>query len=142
MHRVLRPGGSVLLSFEPVWTCSYGHHLHHRPALAALLPPWAHLLFTPASMRAALAERWPADAPLSLDAAIQWIYVGPALNRLPGPELRRLLEQGPFEVEWIAPLPDADDERLRAIAEWLAGVLPFSAAELLTRGYSALLNKR
>ncbi len=142
MHRVLRPGGSALLSFEPVWTCSYGHHLHHRPALAALLPPWAHLVWTPETMRAALAERWPAGAALTLDEVLRWIYAGTALNRLPGPELRRVLEQGPFEVEWIAPLPDTVDEATRAVAEWLARLLPWSAEELLTRGYSALLNKR
>ncbi len=141
LHRVLRPGGSALLSFEPVWTCSYGHHLHHLPRVAALLAPWAHLLHAPDELRAWLAPRWPASAELSLDAALHWIYSGPALNRVPGPELRRLVEASAFAVEWIVPLDDADAEA-RAQAEATARKLPWTPAELLTRGYSALLNRR
>ena len=29
LHRVTRPGGAALISFEPVWTSARGHHLHH-----------------------------------------------------------------------------------------------------------------
>jgi SAM-dependent methyltransferase len=140
LHRVLRPGGSALLSFEPVWTCSYGHHLHHLPQIAALLPPWAHLRHTSDELRARLAPRWPTSAPLSLDAALRWTYSGTALNRVPGPALRRLVEESAFAVCWIVPLEDADPAA-RAQAEDAARELPWTAEELLTRGYSALLDK-
>ncbi len=55
--RVLKPGGQALLTFEPVWSCSYGHHLHHFGDCADLLPPWAHLTHTPERMRESLAGR-------------------------------------------------------------------------------------
>lgn len=142
MHRVLRRGGSALVSFEPVWTCSYGHHLHHLPGVARLIPPWAHLLWTPESLRAALGAGWPADAPLALDAVVHSIFAGDFINRLPGRELLRWFRESDFEIEWTAPLPDDDADGKRAIAEYLARVLPYDAEELMTRGYTLLLNKR
>jgi SAM-dependent methyltransferase len=142
MHRVLRRGGSALVSFEPVWTCSYGHHLHHLPGVARLIPPWAHLLWTPASLRAALGPRWPADAPLGLEAVVHSIFAGDFINRLPGRELLRQFQQSEFEIEWTAPLPDDDTGGKREIAAYLARLLPYDAEELLTRGYTLLLNKK
>lgn len=142
MHRVLRPGGSALVSFEPVWTCSYGHHLHHLPDLARLIPPWAHLVCTPEQLRAVLRERWPAEAPLALEAALDAIYHADVINRRPGRALLRWFQESAFEIEWTAPLPDDQSDGRRAVAEYLARLLPYEADELLARGYSLLLNKR
>lgn len=141
MHRVLRPGGSALVSFEPVWTCAYGHHLHHLPGVARLIPPWAHLLCAPESLRAALGPGWPTDAPLSLDAVLHSIYAADFINRRPGRELLRWFQESEFEIEWTAPLPDDGAQGRRAVAEYLARLLPYDAQELLTRGYTLLLNK-
>ena len=39
MLRVVKPGGLVYLSFDPIWTCDSGSHFQHRVA-----GPWQHLL--------------------------------------------------------------------------------------------------
>ena len=36
--RVLRVGGQALLTFEPVWSSPYGHHLHHFGDCAKVVP--------------------------------------------------------------------------------------------------------
>jgi SAM-dependent methyltransferase len=142
LHRVLVPGGAAFVSFEPIWTCSYGHHLHHLPELASLVAPWAHLLWTPETMRQALLPRWPARAELSLDQAVHWVYEGPFINRLPIDALRRLFERSPFEIEWQVPLRDSDEGGKPELARYLERLLPWSADELMTIGFSILLVKR
>jgi 2-polyprenyl-3-methyl-5-hydroxy-6-metoxy-1,4-benzoquinol methylase len=140
IHRVLCPGGTLFVNFQPVWTSFRGHHLHHLPSVANLLPPWAHLLWTPATMRRTLASRWPADATMSLDEAIAWIYERSEINRVDAGTLRRMFETGPFTIEWMTPLRDDDAHRSR-LADYLATVLPYSAEELLTLGFSILMRK-
>jgi SAM-dependent methyltransferase len=139
MHRVLKPKGCVLLSFEPMWTCSYGHHLHHFGEVSRLVPDWAHLMWSRDEMREALATRWPADAPLTLDAAVSWIYDSDALNRLGIRATLQALRGSALAVEWIHSLMDEprDKEQLaRAItATGLTG------DELMTKGFSALLRR-
>jgi SAM-dependent methyltransferase len=140
IHRVLCPGGKLFVNFQPVWTSFRGHHLHHLPSVASLLPPWAHLLWTPATMRRTLAGRWPADAPMSLDEVVAWIYERAEINRLDVVTLRRMFETAPFTIEWMTPLRDDDPHRARQ-AEYLATVLPYSADDLLTLGFSILMHK-
>ena len=143
MHRVLRPGGSALVSFEPVWTASYGHHLHHVPEAGRLIPPWAHLLWDPDRMRGALGGRWPAGSPVSLEDAVSWIFASDRINRLPLETQRRLFRDSPLEIEWMVPIVEEDPSGRKALlADYLAGVLPWSAEDLLTRGLSLLLNRR
>lgn len=141
MARVLAPGGSAFVSFEPVWTCSYGHHLHHIPDVAALVPPWAHLLWTPDTMRAALRSRWRDGLSMTIEQAVDWTYRDPVLNRRPLPEQRALFEQGPLRIAWLAPLRDAATPGRAELAEYLARVLPWSADDLMTIGLSILLDK-
>lgn len=142
MFRVLRPGGAALVSFEPIWTCSYGHHLHHLGAVSGLVPPWSHLFLSEAQMREVLARQsWPTDAPVDLEATLQWIYHGDGINRHDIRRLKAYFEQSPFEVEWICPLPDDAPPERAAVAAYLARVLPYTAEELLTRGLSLLLRK-
>ena len=109
IHRVLRPGGRLFVNFQPVWTSSTGHHLHHLESVACLIPPWAHLLWTPDTMRRALERQWPSHASMSLDEAVMWIYESSEINRLDVVTLRQMFETAPFTIEWMVPLPDNDD---------------------------------
>ena len=140
MHRVVRPGGAVLVTFEPLWTCSYGHHLHHFGDVSRLVPPWAHLWWSKEEMRDALAPGWPADAPLTLAQALAWIYDEPGLNRVGIRQMTTLLHASPLHVEWVHALRDE-----RTVAD---GVLHaaqqrtgLTADELLTKGFSVMLRK-
>jgi hypothetical protein len=91
-------------------------------------------------MRRTLASRWPADATMSLDEAIAWIYERSEINRVDAGTLRRMFETAPFTIEWMTPLRDDDAHRSR-LADYLATVLPYSAEELLTLGFSILMRK-
>jgi SAM-dependent methyltransferase len=142
MYRVLKPGGSALISFQPVWSCSYGHHLHHLPAVAAQIPPWAHLIWSDNTMRHAYLNRWPADIPLSLEEAIQWIYCSAEINRVDIITLRNMFRQSAFEIEWMTPLMDDNTNDKPAIARYLSSLLPYSEEDLMTLGLSLLLNKK
>jgi SAM-dependent methyltransferase len=139
MHRVVRPGGRVLLSFEPLWTCSYGHHLHHFGEVSALVPDWAHLMWTPQQMRAALTPRWPTDAPVTLDAAVSWVYEGDGLNRIGIRDMLRALRGSALHVEWIQPL--VDQPRDPRQLDQAAAVTGLTRDELMTKGFSALLRR-
>jgi SAM-dependent methyltransferase len=141
MHRVLRPGGRLFVNFQPVWTSSAGHHLHHIGSVARVIPPWAHLLWTPVSMRQALEGRWPAEAPISLDEAVAWIYESQEINRADIVSLRQMFEAAPFTIEWMVALPDDEDGDKPRIAAYLATLLPYSAEQLQTRGFSILMRR-
>lgn len=142
IHRVLRPGGKLFANFQPVWTSSAGHHLHHIESVARVIPPWAHLLWTPATMRRALESRWPADAPMSLDEAVAWIYESSEINRVDVVTLRRMFETAPLTIEWMTPLLEDESGDRPRLAAYLATLLPHSAEELLTRGFSIMMRKR
>ena len=142
MFRVLRPGGVALLSFEPIWTAPTGHHLHHFGAISKFVPLWSHLFLSEGHMREILMRaEWPADAPISRDEALRWIYHENGINRLSVRQLRAVFESSSFEVVWIYPQPDESSAH-RAIAEYVSGLTPFSVDELLTRGLSVLLQKQ
>jgi SAM-dependent methyltransferase len=136
--RVLKPGGMALLTFEPVWSCSYGHHLHHFGECAKLVPSWSHLTRTPEQMRQFLTGRWPQAAPLSLDQAIEWVYSGREINRLTIRDFRDRFRRCPLTVEWMVDLKeDVDPVEVRHAAR-LTGMSP---EELATKGLSVLLRK-
>jgi 2-polyprenyl-3-methyl-5-hydroxy-6-metoxy-1,4-benzoquinol methylase len=139
MTRVLKPGGVTFLSFEPIWSCSYGHHLHHFGECAKLVPPWAHLIWTPTEMRQALTKKWPADAPLSLEQAIEWTYSSDAINRLSGCQFREIFENCPFNIEWIIELKEEKIDQVAA--QKAATITGLSIDELATKGFSVLLAK-
>lgn len=142
MHRVLKPGGSVLINFQPVWTASYGHHLHHIPSVAKLIPPWAHLLWNEETMRCAYGNKWPAEAAKSLEEAIEWVYRSDEINRIDVVTLRNMFYASDFEIEWITPLLDDKSNDKPIIADYLSKVLPYSAEDLMTVGFSLFLNKK
>jgi SAM-dependent methyltransferase len=139
IKRVLRPGGSALISFEPVWTCSYGHHLHHFGPIAAHMPDWAHLLWNKEQMHTELAPIWPADAPLTLEDATHWVYEGTVINRVGIAQMREYFANCGLSIDWITPIADVarDPERLREVA----AATSLSTDDLMTKGLSVLLNK-
>jgi len=138
IKRVLKPGGSALITFEPIWTCSYGHHLHHFGPVSASMPDWAHLLWNKEQMRAELASIWPADGAITLDEAVAWTFESPVINRISITKMREYFQQSDLEIEWMVPIPDEkrNPERLRIIT----AATSLSAADLMAKGLSVLLN--
>ena len=142
MYRVLRPEGVALVTFEPIWSSSYGHHLHHFGAINKLVPDWSHLYLTEAQMRTVLTQQvWPADSPLSVDEAVRWIYRDNEINRFDIRTLKDIFRRSPFALEWVCDLPDEVTGPKQMIAEYVSRLVPFSSAELLTKGLSLLLRK-
>ena len=143
MFRVLRPGGAALITTEPIWTGSYGHHLHHFGAVSDLVPPWGHLFLSKEQMAAVLdRQTWPADAPVDRAGALHWIYDGDGINRLDIRRLKAFFAASPFDTEWLVPLIDPVPPDRAAVADYLARVLPYTPEELHTRGLSLFLRKR
>ena len=139
MHRVLRPGGKALATFEPIWTCSYGHHLHHFGPVSSLVPDWAHLLWTREEMRTQLAPVWPPDASPTLDDAVSWVYDSNAINRIGIREMKTLFEAGPLAIEWMLALEDGARDEARIVN--VAARTGLTRQELLTKGWSILLRR-
>jgi SAM-dependent methyltransferase len=143
MHRVLKPGGRALVSFEPVWTASYGHHLHHWGAISDLVPPWSHLFLSEQQMGELLAgHSWPADAPITREHALQWIYHDRDINRLTIGQIRQHFAESHFHVVWEFPLMDDVTPAKQAAADYVSRVVGIESKDLLTKGLSLLLEKR
>jgi SAM-dependent methyltransferase len=142
MHRVLRPGSVALISFEPIWTASYGHHLHHFGAVSDLVPLWGHLFLSEEQMRQVLGRQpWPSDAPINIENALRWIYRGGDINRFDIQALRIFFEESPFEIAWYQPLRDEISPERCGIAAYVSQLVPYAEDELLTKGLSFLLRK-
>jgi len=139
IRRVLKPGGQALVTFEPIWTCAYGHHLHHFGPVSSYMPDWAQLIWTKEQAADALASVWPADATLSLADAITWTYDSSAINRIGIREMRDYFDRSPLRVDWIVPLMDdgRDQERLAFVSETVG----LTREELMTKGLTALLTR-
>ncbi|WP_233862470.1 class I SAM-dependent methyltransferase [Paraburkholderia adhaesiva] len=138
-RRVLKPGGCILISFEPLWTCSYGHHLHHLGEISRLVPDWAHLMWSKTEMYEHLHSCWPDNAPISVEDACTWIYDGDALNRKGIVEMRQILSDCQMHIEWIIPMLDESrSEEQLALAREKTGL---SREDLMTKGLSVLIYK-
>lgn len=138
-NRVLKPGGCVLVSFEPIWTCSYGHHLHHFGDVSKLIPDWAHLLWDKEEFMEQMKKSWPENAPLTLQEAGEWIYDGNAINRKGVREILKIIANCELQVEWVVPMEDiARSEAQLTAAIKITGL---SKDELMTKGLSVLLSK-
>jgi len=142
IHRVLKPGGCALISFEPIWSCSYGHHLHHLAGCSDVIPPWAHLMWTPDQMKAFLLNKWPSNAPISVELAIEWIYSGNSINRLNVREFRDLFASCPLETVWLVELKEENTNVDPATIQRCSDATGLDPDELTTKGLSVLLNKR
>jgi hypothetical protein len=93
-------------------------------------------------MRDALKDRWPADAPISLDEAIAWIYESQESNRVDVVTLRHMFERTPFNIEWMTPLLEDHEGAKPQVAVDLSTLLPYTAEDLLTRGLSIMMRKK
>ncbi len=139
LHRVLRPGGTLFLNFEPLWTSASGHHLHHFGDWSNIVPPWGHLLWDSQRMEAELGPSWPGNASLTIHEALEWIYQSDAINRLSASDYRRAFAESPFTLEWLEAIPD--ETTSEADLQKAEGKLSIEAADLRIRGYMALLRK-
>jgi hypothetical protein len=110
--------------------------------VAKLIPPWAHLIWTEETMHQAFQERWPADAAMSLEEAIEWIYRSSEINRVDIVTLRSMFHTCDFDIEWMTPLSEDNSDNKPVIADYLSKILPYSADDLITLGLSLLLNKK
>lgn len=91
MYELLRPGGSVFISFGPTWYHPLGGHLFS-------VFPWAHLIF---SERALI--RWRSD--LRSDGAMRFSEVAGGLNQMTIAKFERLVKQSPFVIDLLETVP-------------------------------------
>lgn len=138
--RVLKPGGLSLISFEPVWTCSYGHHLHHFGECARLLDPWSHLIYTPDQLKGNLIDKWPVGAPLTLDQAIEWIYFGNNINRKNISQFIDAFNSCNLDIRWLVRINEESIDR--ELLDKASRITGFSPEDLSAKGLSVLMHKR
>ena len=141
MYRVLKPGGAMLVSLQPVWSSVRGHHLHHIPDVCGLLPPWSHLRWSKDEMREQLRDSWPATASMTLEQVLVWIYDSDEINRLNVDVIREAFLRSPFQIEWITPMRDELTELEAVAAEELSRTLGRSLDDFSVKGLSALFAK-
>jgi SAM-dependent methyltransferase len=91
MARLLKPGGTVMVSFGPTWLHPRGGHLFS-------VFPWAHLLFTE---RALL--RWRGD--FKSDGATRFGEVAGGLNQMTIRRFERLVTASPLEFVHLETVP-------------------------------------
>ncbi len=142
IQRVLRKGGVALISYEPIWTCSYGHHLHHFGLGFAQVPPWSHLILNKVQMTELLSGKiWPENCPINRAQAVDWVYSGRDINRRDFHFHNRTLRELPWgETLWFVPHDDADPQAIAAV-DYATTLLPYSREQLLTRGFSCCFRK-
>ncbi len=101
MHRVLKPGGYLFSHWGPIWSTSYGHHLwatHGRRQYTyhdLILPPWCHLLMTPAELGAHLSSSHPADL---CESVVSYVFTSTDQNQLWFDDYERIVAASAFEM--------------------------------------------
>jgi SAM-dependent methyltransferase len=142
LMRVLKKGGTALISYEPIWTCSYGHHLHHFGIGFEQVPPWSHLLLLKSQLAELLQEKeWPRVCPISKTEAVDWVYNGREINRRDVRFHEHLLRQIQCtELLWLLPNLDSAPQAQSSV-DYVASLLPYRREELLTRGFSCCFRK-
>jgi SAM-dependent methyltransferase len=91
MHNLLKPDGCVMASFGPTWYHPLGGHLFS-------VFPWAHLLFSEASL-----IRWRED--IRSDGATRFSEVEGGLNQMTIARFERLVAASPFRIEALEAVP-------------------------------------
>jgi hypothetical protein len=85
--------------------------------------------------------KWPSNASLSLDGAIDWIYHGDAINRMNIRQFKELFDHCGLTVSWHMDLKDEpgryDPVQIRKACD-ATGLDP---DELMTKGLCVLLTK-
>jgi SAM-dependent methyltransferase len=140
IKRVLKTGGYAFLSFEPIWSSPAGHHLHHFGECSKVVPSWAHLVWAAEEMRSELSEKWPADAPVSLAEAVNWVYLDEGLNRKSLRDFKKAFENCGLVIEWLV------ESRAESInhqyAERASRKTGLGSQELEIQGLSILFKKQ
>ncbi len=106
IYSALKPGGKLFTMFSPIWSAHDGHHLPNMidangkqwSAGKSPVPPWAHILFTPAQMEKhllTLTDRRTASQ------MIFNIYHNQHINRLFTENYIEYVQQSPFTVEQL-----------------------------------------
>lgn len=93
MYRLLRPGGSLLLSFGPPWNHPFGPHLGHFNRL-----PWLHFVFREETILK-VRSRYCSDGATRLEDT------GDGMNRMTIAQFEALVRGLPFEVVRYTLLP-------------------------------------
>ena len=106
MHAALKPGGKLFTMFSPIWSAYDGHHLPNMTdangkswsAGKSPVPPWGHLLFSPAQMEAHLITKTDRRTASKM---IYNIYHNQHINRLFSENYIEYVNQSPFTPENI-----------------------------------------
>lgn len=124
MHAALKSGGKLFTMFSPIWSAHDGHHLpnitdaHGKQWSAGKspIPPWAHLLFSPAQMEKHLQSQTDRHTASKM---IFHIYHNQHINRLFTENYLEYVQQSPFIIEQLqlsfpAKIPDNIQKALEA----------------------------
>jgi SAM-dependent methyltransferase len=111
MASLLEPGGSVWIAFGPPWYHPAGGHLFS-------IFPWAHLLFTEATL-----IRWRSD--FKSDGAMRFSEVDGGLNQMTIRRFERLIAASPFRFDRFELVPIRRLRRIwnRATREFFTSVV-------------------
>lgn len=104
MHAALRPGGKFFTMFSPIWSAHDGHHL---PIMSdssgkkwsyaeSPIPPWGHLLLSPAQMEKHLRTRTDRQTASQM---VYNIYHNQHINRLFTEDYIEYVQSSPFKIE-------------------------------------------
>ena len=93
IHRLLAPGGRLLISFGPPWKNPYGSHMWFFNRW-----PWIHLAFREETIMAVRSL-------YRADGARKFEEVDGGLNRMTLQRFLRLVESSPFELDRFRPVP-------------------------------------
>lgn len=126
MIRVTKPGGIVILQFDPLWNSALGHHLPHLG-----FAPWQHLIEGDAAFEASIRAAGGGDPEVNAYRT--------AMNRRPFSDYREMFRRLPkdaFErvhLEWWATDPQGEPQSQHPnfAAAVAAG---FPPSELFVRG--------
>ena len=106
MYAALRPEGKLFTMFSPIWSAHDGHHLPVMSDSRGMnfsyakspIPPWAHLLFSPAQMEKHLSTQTDRETASQM---IFNIYHNQHINRLFTENYLEYIQQSPFTIEQI-----------------------------------------
>lgn len=145
VRRVLRPGGSFVTSFAPIWSCAVGHNLWERDDQGApicfdqaVLPAWGHLLLTPEELRWYLGVVF---SPSVARRAVSQIFENPYLNRVFDADFRRFFKSSGMSTSGMRPMPAWNGgEPTQAMRSVLEAMYP-GGSDFAVPGYVGTLTK-
>ena len=100
-----------------------------------------HLIWSPDQMRDHLSQKWPANPPLSLDDAIDWIYHGQAINRLNIRQLKSLFDDCGLNIIWSTDLKDEKEKLDPVLIRKATEATGLNGDELMIKGLCILMTK-